>query len=98
MVAQKLGDNLRPREMNINIILNHHCVRFLKTLMWSLKPGFIQENASSKPFLYPQLCGHLPAQLLSLVVCVRVRVRTRFCNLLRTISGINTALARTPST
>lgn len=41
IVAQKLGDSLKPREMNINIILNHHCIQFLKTLVWSLKPGLV---------------------------------------------------------
>lgn len=58
--------NLKPTEMNINIILNHHCVQFLNTFIRSLKPGLVEKKESSKLFLYPQLSGHLPAQLLSL--------------------------------
>lgn len=55
--------NLKPTEMNTNIMLNHHHITFLTTLIWGLKPGLVQKKESSKLLLYPQLCGHMPAQL-----------------------------------
>lgn len=60
--------NLKPREMKIDIILNHHCVQLLKTLIAWL---CLKDRAAKKLFLYQQLSGHLPSQLLSLAcVCV----------------------------
>ncbi len=67
--------NLKPREMNINIILNHHCIQFRKTNPESRAWLGLKERVVKTVFVstavWTSACS---AVILSLCVCVCVWV------------------------